>query len=215
MTAVKTQKYIMIMLLLILMAAGCRARPTPLDSAEITSYEGQPLTSAYTLPENSIKGPPTIDMTAYRLKVSGLASDPISYTYEEVIQKPPYTKLVVLHCVEGWKAAILWQGVKITDLIEPAGIHSGVKTVIFHSADGYTTSLPLDFIRDRNILLAYKENEQVLPNTLGYPFIVVAEDKYGYKWARWVTEIELSDNTNYKGFWEQRGYSNEANLRGK
>lgn len=208
-------KYVLIILLLILTLAGCRTRPTALDSAEITSYEGQPLTSAYILPENSIKGPPAIDMTTYRLKVSGLVNYPISYSYEEVLQKPPYTKLVVLQCVEGWQAAILWQGVKITDVIEHAGIDPAAQIVIFHSADGYTTSLPLDFVRKRDILLAYKENGQVLPVTLGYPFIVVAEDKYGYKWARWVTEIELSDKADYKGFWELRGYSNEANLRSK
>jgi DMSO/TMAO reductase YedYZ molybdopterin-dependent catalytic subunit len=39
-----------------------------------------------------------------------------------------------------------------------------------------------------------------------------AENKLGYKWAMWVTEMELSDNTQYKGFWEQQGYSNEANV---
>jgi len=40
--------------------------------------------------------------------------------------------------------------------------------------------------------------------------LVVAEDKLGYKWARWVNEIELSDDENYKGYWEKRGYSNDA-----
>jgi DMSO/TMAO reductase YedYZ molybdopterin-dependent catalytic subunit len=103
--------------------------------------------------------------------------------------------------------------VKITDLIEPAQIDPACNVVIFHSADGYTTSLPLDYIKENNILLAFKENGAVLPNTLGYPFIVVAENKLGYKWARWVTEIELSDNSEYKGYWEQRGYNNQADIK--
>jgi DMSO/TMAO reductase YedYZ molybdopterin-dependent catalytic subunit len=41
----------------------------------------------------------------------------------------------------------------------------------------------------------------------------VAEDKLGYKWARWVNEIEISSNTEYRGFWETRGYGNEAEVK--
>jgi DMSO/TMAO reductase YedYZ molybdopterin-dependent catalytic subunit len=205
----------LIVLFLILQITGCRSQPKSLGTAEISSYEGQKLTSAGTLPENSIKGPPPINMDTYRLKIDGLVKDPLNYSYAEVLQKPQYTKLVVLHCVEGWDASILWQGVKISDLIDPAQADPKSNTIIFHSADGYTSSLPLSYVREKNILLAHKENEQVLPATLGYPFIVVAEDKYGYKWARWVTEIELSDNDKYKGYWEQRGYSNEADIPAK
>ena len=79
--------------------------------------------------------------------------------------------------------------------------------VVFHAADGYTTSLPLQLVRDSKILLAYKMNEITIPEERGYPFIVVAEDHWGYKWAKWVTEIELSSDPNYLGYWEQRGYS--------
>ncbi|HWP96023.1 MAG TPA: molybdopterin-dependent oxidoreductase [Syntrophomonadaceae bacterium] len=201
-----------VILLIILQAAGCRSQPKSLGTAEIQSYQGQKLTSAATLPENSIKGLPNINIADYHLRVDGLVQTPQSYSYDQVLQKPQYTKLVVLHCVEGWDAKILWQGVKISDLIDPAVVDSRSNIIIFHSADGYTTSLPLDYVREKNILLAHKENEQVLPATLGYPFIVVAEDKYGYKWARWVAEIELSDNAQYKGYWEQRGYDNKADI---
>jgi DMSO/TMAO reductase YedYZ molybdopterin-dependent catalytic subunit len=206
-------RFAIMFMLLVLLVSGCGKQPQSLGTNEILDYQGQKLTSAATLPENSIKGPPNIDMETYRLKVNGLVDSPQSYTYQEVLQKTPYTKLIVLHCVEGWDASILWEGVKIADLIEPSHVQSQCNTVIFHSADGYTTSLPLAYIRENNILLAYKENGEVLPNTLGHPFIVVAENKLGYKWARWVTELELSDNSEYKGYWEQRGYSNQADIK--
>lgn len=61
-------------------------------------------------------------------------------------------------------------------------------------------------------MLAYQSNGLPLPAEMGYPFIVVAEDKWGYKWARWVDWIELSDDPNYRGYWEQLGYSNEGDL---
>ena len=44
----------------------------------------------------------------------------------------------------------------------------------------------------------------------GYPFQVVAEDKLGYKWAKWVTGIEVSNDADYRGYWESRGYDNDA-----
>jgi DMSO/TMAO reductase YedYZ molybdopterin-dependent catalytic subunit len=40
----------------------------------------------------------------------------------------------------------------------------------------------------------------------------VAESKWGYKWIKWITEIELSDDVNYRGYWESRGFSNEGDL---
>jgi DMSO/TMAO reductase YedYZ molybdopterin-dependent catalytic subunit len=55
-------------------------------------------------------------------------------------------------------------------------------------------------------------NGLVLPPERGFPFQLVAESKYGYKWIKWITEIELSDNVNYKGFWESKGFSNDAGL---
>jgi len=51
-----------------------------------------------------------------------------------------------------------------------------------------------------------------LPDELGFPFLVVVEDKFGYKWARWVTKITLSDDPNYKGYWESRGYDDNGDV---
>ena len=85
-------------------------------------------------------------------------------------------------------------------------------TIIFKAYDDYTTSFPLNYTMDNNILLAFKMNNATLPAERGFPFQLVAESKWGYKWIKWVTEIELSDNPYYKGYWESRGYSNNGNL---
>jgi DMSO/TMAO reductase YedYZ molybdopterin-dependent catalytic subunit len=53
-----------------------------------------------------------------------------------------------------------------------------------------------------------------VPDERGFPVLVVAEDKWGYKWAKWVTEIELSTDPNYRGYWESRGYSNNGDQKG-
>ncbi|MDD5494986.1 MAG: molybdopterin-dependent oxidoreductase, partial [Dehalococcoidia bacterium] len=86
------------------------------------------------------------------------------------------------------------------------------RVIIFHAYDGYTTALPLGYIIDNNLLLAYKMNGVALPPERGFPFQLVAENKWGYKWIKWVTELELSDNINYLGYWERAGYSNDASV---
>jgi DMSO/TMAO reductase YedYZ molybdopterin-dependent catalytic subunit len=114
--------------------------------------------------------------------------------------------------VEGWGATILWEGLLVRDLLKDAVPSRKAKVVIFHAYDGYTTSFPVDYIMNNNIMIAYRMNDVVLPPARGFPFRLVAESKWGYKWIRWITEIEMSDNARYKGYWESRGYSNSGDL---
>ncbi len=65
-------------------------------------------------------------------------------------------------------------------------------TVIFYSADGYSTSLEKDYLLEKDIILAYRLNDVTLPPERGFPLQLVAEGKYGYKWAKWIVRIELS-----------------------
>ena len=60
-------------------------------------------------------------------------------------------------------------------------------------------------------MIAYAMNNVTLPPERGYPFQLVAEDKWGYKWAKWITRIELSDALP-SGYWESRGYSRDGDL---
>jgi DMSO/TMAO reductase YedYZ molybdopterin-dependent catalytic subunit len=184
-----------------------------LPAAEVRSYQGKDLSSINDFRENSIKGPQNVNISDYRLTVTGLTNHTDVYTYDEVLAKyPHYTKVVTLFCVEGWDTTILWEGVLVRDLITTSGVAPRATTVIFTAHDGYTTSFPLDYLMDNDIIMAYRMNNVTLPAERGYPFQLVAEDKWGYKWIKWIEKIELSDNAAYKGYWEQRGYSNTADL---
>lgn len=183
-----------------------------LTKIEVTEYEGKDLSSLTDFRENSIKGPQYINTDAYTLTIDGLVEQPNSLTYDEVLDNQKYTKVVTLHCVEGWSVDILWEGILLADLFEAVDIQESTDTVIFHSEDGYSTALPLQTIMDRQLMIAYKMNGVVLPPERGFPFQLVAEDKLGYKWIKWITRIELSDDANYKGYWEQRGFDNEADV---
>ncbi|MFC1978791.1 molybdopterin-dependent oxidoreductase [Chloroflexota bacterium] len=194
---------------------SCSSGPIELDGVEVRQYNGQNLSSVQDFRENSIRGPQNIDVEGYELAVLGLVETPLALSYDEVTgENKLYKKVVTLNCVEGWSATILWEGVLVTDLLAQAGVLPTARVLIFYAEDGYTTSLPIEYITDNDIIMAYKMNEVVLPPERGFPFQLVAESKWGYKWIKWVTAIELSDDISYRGYWEDRGYSNDADLDG-
>jgi DMSO/TMAO reductase YedYZ molybdopterin-dependent catalytic subunit len=187
--------------------------PPKLYPAEVREYQGEDLSSISHFRENSIKGPQYVDNQTYRLSVTGLVNNTLSLSYDQVLAEfQPYTKVVTLHCVEGWSVKILWEGFLLEDLLEQAGADMNASTVIFRAYDGYSTALPLQYIRDNKIMIAYKMNDLTLPPERGFPFQLVAESQIGYKWIKWLTSIEVSNDSSYLGFWESRGYSNNATL---
>ncbi len=190
-----------------------RQEATDLAPAEVRDYRGERLSSIADLRENSIHGPQYVNASTYTLIIDGLVENRGEYSYDALLERfPHYRKVVTLYCVEGWDVTILWDGVRVKDLLEEAGVKPGANTVIFYAADGYSSSLPLAYIEDRDILLAYAMNNVTLPAERGFPFQVVAEDRWGYKWVKWVIRIEVSDDANYHGYWESRGYSNNGSL---
>ena len=202
--------------------------PIELDGVEIREYEGERLSLiSRAFRENSIRGPQYLEREEYELRIempgSGSNGGTVrSLSYDEVLAFDAYTKIVTLYCVEGWRAKILWEGVLVEDLLGMPGPRAGSadrtsggskgKVVKFFAADGYSTSLPLDFVLENDLLLAYKMNGVTLPPERGFPFQLVAEDKWGYKWIKWVTRIRVDDDADFRGFWESRGYRNDADL---
>ena len=183
-----------------------------LDAVEVKEYQGEKLSSVNDFRENSIKGPQNINITNYRLEVTGLVQRPRNYTYDDVKNHTTYEKVVKLDCVEGWDVTILWQGILVSDLLKEAGPLPAGSVVIFYAYDNYTTSFPIDYLYNNQIIMAYKMNNVTIPPERGFPFQLVAESKWGYKWIKWITKIEVSNNTDYQGYWESRGYSNIGDL---
>ena len=92
------------------------------------------------------------------------------------------------------------------DLLNETHPNPEATTLVFTASDGFTTSVPLDYVMNNSIILASKMNNVTIPPQRGFPFQLVAEGKWGYKWIKWVTGIEVTDNPNYKGYWKSRGY---------
>jgi DMSO/TMAO reductase YedYZ molybdopterin-dependent catalytic subunit len=189
-------------------------QPPTLYPGEIRDYQGENLSSIADFRENSIKGPQNVTTSTYRLQITGLVNRTVEYTYDDVLSKfQRYQKVVTLHCVEGWSVKILWEGFLVNDVLAEAGVNRNAVAVIFYAYDGYSTMLPLDYLTSKSIIIAYKMNGLTLPPERGFPFELVSESQYGYKWIKWITKMELTDNPDYLGFWESRGFPNNATLR--
>lgn len=182
----------------ILLPDGSRAEVTPVDEMRVRTAEPAPF----------------IDEADYRLRVTGLVEEEITLSLAEVTALPAEERLVELPCVEGWTERALWKGTRLMPLLERAGIGEEADSVVFSSPGGYTTSLTLQDIRESDPLLAYAVNGETLPREQGFPLRLVVPGKLGYKWIKWLTGIEVTSG-EYRGYWESRGYSNEADATGR
>jgi len=213
----KTLPYIILVTTLVvlvaLFVAGMPRGPQMLYPGEVRNYQGEDLSAAASVYENAIRGTQFLNDSSYRLSIDGLVSRPLQLTYNDILDNyQSFQKVVTIYCVEGWQAKILWEGVLLKDLLLQAGANMSSSVVIFHASDGYKTSLPTSYLVDKNILLAYKMNNITLPPERGFPFMLIAESQYGYKWIKWLTEIEVSNDADYRGYWESRGFPNNATI---
>ena len=204
-----------IVVLIIVSASGCsdNSQQNVNTSGEASVFEGKELTPISEQRNNGIKGTQHIDQETYELSIYGMVDTPVNLSYDQLLAYPSVSRFVRMDCVEGWGFDAKWTGVTLNTLFNETGVNSSATTVIFYSADGYSTSLELDYLVDNDIMLAYELNDITLPADRGFPLQLVAEDKYGYKWAKWITGIEVTGEP-YKGYWESVGYSNNADVGG-
>jgi DMSO/TMAO reductase YedYZ molybdopterin-dependent catalytic subunit len=222
------KKTIFAVIVLILVLPGlfmsCKTTPTTTTSltgttsgeVEATEFMGKQLTPVAQQRNNGLNGTQHIDRATYRLTVDGLVENPLSLSYADLLAYPQISKLMDLNCVEGWNFTAKWTGPALGAIFADAKVKPEALIAIFHTTDvpeGYS-SLTLSDIAARNIIIALKLNDLTLPESRGFPFQVVAESKYGYKWSKWITRIEISSDASFKGYWETAGYNNNGDLGG-
>ena len=186
------------------------------DEVEATEFLGTKLTPIKQQNNNALAGTQHIEKASYVLTIDGLVDNPLKLTYDDLLGFTQISKLMPLNCVEGWNFTAKWTGPSLVELFAEAKVQSGALIAIFYTMDvpaGYS-SLDLGYINAKNIIIGMKLNDITLPDDRGFPFQVVAENKYGYKWSKWITRIELSDNASFRGYWEKAGYNNNADDNG-
>ena len=203
---------LMVSTLLSLPIAACTSvsYPTVPGEVEATEFQGVKLTPIKDQLNNALKGTQIINKDTYTLTIDGLVDHPLTLSYADLQAYPQISQLMDLNCVEGWNFNAKWTGPEVSAIFKDVGVKPEAVIAIFHTTDvpdGYT-SLDIRYINDNNIILGMKDNDITLPPNRGFPFQLVAKSKFGYKWAKWVTRIELSSNTNFRGYWERSGYPN-------
>jgi len=157
-------------------------------------------------------GIPRVDAKAWRLKVDGLVSLPLEYTYAQLTSVPQTSYVKSFHCVTRWSIKDAeWEGLPIRGLVEPAGPSSEDKWLMFHCADGYTTPVPVEDALREDSLLAFKVNGKPLSAEQGFPARPFMPYLYGWKSAKWLNRIEFI-REYHDGYWEMYGYHERASV---
>ncbi|QKG92775.1 molybdopterin-dependent oxidoreductase [Halorubrum salinarum] len=132
--------------------------------------------------------PDPIDRDDYRLTVAGLVGDPVELTADELAAG--HETEALLDCTSGWYTVQEWGGVRVGDLLEAAGeIDDDAAYVRFTSVTGYRWSLPIEEAADA--LLATHVGGERLSHGHGAPARLVAPDRRGFQWVKWVTRVEV------------------------
>ncbi|QGA55203.1 molybdopterin-dependent oxidoreductase [Sulfolobus sp. E5-1-F] len=157
-------------------------------------------------------GIPEVNLESYRLKVSGEVENPLSFTYDELMKLPRKEIVEDFHCVTGWSIKnVKWEGIPFRLLIETARVKNNVNWVMFYSLDGYTSIIPYEDVLKDNVIVALFMNGEKLSLKHGFPARPIIPHLYGWKSAKWLTEIEfLRDYVD--GYWEERGYHERGNV---
>ena len=153
---------------------------------------------------------PKINLKAWRLRVLGLVAQESVFNWEEFLALPQVAITRDFHCVTQWsKMDNLWEGVPFRSVMQRALPRPEAKYVMVRSYGGYATSLPLDVLMQDDVLLTHRQEGKPLEAAHGGPMRLVVPNRYGWKSAKWVNELELMAQDKL-GFWEQLGYHNNA-----
>lgn len=151
------------------------------------------------------------ESSPYDLVVSGLVNHPLNFTYSELQEFPMVSEVALMKCVGGWTQLYNWTGIPLFFLLNMTGVKAGATEVVFYASDDFSSSLTIERALHPTTLLALQANGTVLSPDDGYPYHLVVPCKWGYKWVKWITKIEVIDY-DYKGYYESRGYSDEADI---
>ena len=147
----------------------------------------------------------------YDLMIDGLVEHPMNFSYSELQSFPMVSEVVQLKCIGGFTEVYNWTGIPVFFLLSTTGIKGNATKVVFYAKDGFSSDLTIEKVMHPTTILALKANGTVLSDNNGYPYRLVVPCKYGYKWVRWITKIEVVDY-DYKGTYESIGFSDEADI---
>jgi len=147
-----------------------------------------------------------VDGATWKLELAGLISDKTPWNAQQIYQLPEQ-ELIIRHiCVEGWDYIGQWSGPSLRVFLQHVGADLRARYVYFICADNYTESIDMAAALHPQSILATKYAGQYITDPFGFPLRLRTAIKLGYKNAKWVKAIEVS-NTFRETFWSKQGFN--------
>ena len=163
---------------------------------------------------------PTVNLDTWTLRVHGMVEREVSLTFDELVAMPLIERYVTIACVSNEVGGRLignarWTGVRLTDVLDLAGVKDGATQIVPRSVDGWTAGFPTAWVtapeRERDALIAVAMNGEPLPARHGFPARLIVPGLYGYVSAtKWLSDIELTTLDAFDAYWVPRGWAKEA-----
>jgi DMSO/TMAO reductase YedYZ molybdopterin-dependent catalytic subunit len=153
---------------------------------------------------------PPFDPKTWRFRIFGDVDRPQEYTWDQFMRLPTLTVTADIHCVTRWtKFDTHWTGVPVRHVIDEVSVRPTARFAVSHGANGYSANLPLAVVSANNALLAHTFEGKPLEPIHGGPLRMFVPSRYFWKSTKWCTGLEFL-REDKPGFWETRGYNNEA-----
>jgi DMSO/TMAO reductase YedYZ molybdopterin-dependent catalytic subunit len=168
-----------------------------ISNTKVSNHEGTNFGDLYE--GLHITGTPIdIDINTYYLKISGIVDKELSLTFDDIKKMESVREEIELICPgESFDENYFvdkgyWTGVKVIDLLNLAGIKKEAKNVEFISIDGsYKQTLSIEEVKGEGFLIAYQFNDKEFSKYHGYPLRLVAKNKAGNYWVKWLGQINV------------------------
>ena len=153
---------------------------------------------------------PEVKTISYTLTIDGAVEHPAVLSWAELMALPQRDQVSDMHCVTTWsRYDNVFRGIPAEVILALVQPKSECRHVIFHAHDDYTTNVSLEQFAQADVMLAHTWNGQPITREHGGPLRGMIPKLYLWKSAKWVKRIEFAA-ADFPGFWETRGYNNNA-----
>jgi len=150
---------------------------------------------------------PGVIFENWTLTVSGAVQKPGDYRLAQ-IQALPRVRQNTRHvCVEGWDVIGRFGGARLSDFLGMIGADTSARFLSVACADDYYESLDMATALHPQTLLCYEMYDQPLTRKHGAPLRLNIPTKVGYKQAKYLTDLKVTNVLEKVGYWEDQGYS--------
>jgi DMSO/TMAO reductase YedYZ molybdopterin-dependent catalytic subunit len=163
---------------------------------------------------------PIVDIEGWTLTIEGMVDKKLELTFDDLLEMPLIERDITLTCVSNsvggpYVGGARWIGVRLTDLLEMAGVKDGVDQILSTDVDGMTIGTPYDLATDgRDAMIALGMNGEALPREHGFPARMVVPGLYGFISAcKWISKIELTTYEDKTSYWTEREWATNAPIK--